>query len=64
MLASSVGVIYTMHGLNFIAPLAGGWLAERYNLDVSFFFYGVVTWSAMLVAVRLPGKKVNPQRNS
>ncbi len=64
VLASSVGVIYTMHGLNFIAPLAGGWLAERYNLDVSFFFYGVVTWSAMLVAVRLPGKKVNPQRNS
>jgi len=57
VLASSIGVIYTAHALNFIAPLAGGWLAEKYNLDVSFYFYGIVTWMAMGVAVQLPGKE-------
>lgn len=57
VLASSIGVIYTAHGLNFLAPLAGGWLAEQYNLDVSFYFYGIVTWLAMGVAVQLPGKQ-------
>lgn len=36
VLASSVGVIYTANGLNFLAPLIGGWLAEGYSLDVSF----------------------------
>lgn len=56
VLASSVGVIYTCHGLNFLSPLIGGWLAERYDLDTSFIFFGLVIWAATLVAVRLPGK--------
>ncbi len=56
VLASSVGVIYTLHGLSFIAPLAGGWLAEQYSLDVSFYFFGLVVWSAMVFALQLPGK--------
>ncbi len=56
VLASSVGVIYTLHGLSFIAPLAGGWLAEQYNLDVSFYFFGLVVWAALIFAVQLPGK--------
>ncbi len=57
VLASSVGVIYTAHGLNFIAPLIGGWLAERYDMDVSFYFFGIAIWAALLVAVRLPGRR-------
>jgi MFS family permease len=56
VLASSVGVIYTLHGLSFIAPLAGGWLAEQYNMDVSFYFFGLVVWGALIFAVQLPGK--------
>jgi MFS family permease len=57
VLASSVGVIYTSHGLNFLSPLIGGWLAERYVLDLSYYFFGLAIWSAMLVAMRLPGKQ-------
>lgn len=58
VLASSIGVIYTLHGLGFIAPLAGGWLAERYDMDVSFFFFGLVTFSGMFMAIKLPGKEI------
>ncbi len=60
VLASSVGVIYTLHGLSFLAPLAGGWLAERYDLDVSFYFFGLVIWAAIVFAVQLPGKGAAP----
>jgi MFS transporter, FSR family, fosmidomycin resistance protein len=58
VLASSIGVIYTLHGLSFIAPLVGGWLAESYDMDVSFYFFGLVTFSGIFVAMKLPGKEV------
>jgi FSR family fosmidomycin resistance protein-like MFS transporter len=58
VLASSIGVIYTLHGLSFIAPLAGGWLAERYDMDVSFYFFGLATLSGIFVAIKLPGKEI------
>ena len=39
ILTSSVGFIYTCHGLNFISPLIGGVIASEVGLDSSYFFY-------------------------
>tara|TARA_B100000029_G_scaffold3656_1_gene4337 strand:- start:752 stop:1936 length:1185 start_codon:yes stop_codon:yes gene_type:complete len=39
VLTSSVGFIYTCHGLNFISPLIGGVIASEVGLDSSYFFY-------------------------
>jgi fucose permease len=54
VLASSVGVIYACDGLAFIAPLVGGWLAERYGLDASYVFFALAVWAGVGVAAMLP----------
>ncbi len=57
ILASSVGFIYTCHGLSFLAPLLGGWLAEQVNLDASYFCFAIMSWLAVSASVQLRGKK-------
>ncbi|MFQ5896088.1 MAG: MFS transporter, partial [Nitrospinota bacterium] len=41
-LASSVGLIYTLHSLNFLSPLIGGWIALAFHLRVSFAFFALM----------------------
>lgn len=55
ILASSVGFIYACHGLSFLAPLAGGWIAERMGLDASYFFFAAMGWLAVSASARLRG---------
>ena len=45
VLTSSVGFIYTCHGLNFLSPLIGGVIANEVGIDASYFFY---SFSALL----------------
>ena len=54
VLASSVGFIYTCHGLGFLSPLVGGWLAMQFGLEVSYAFYALVTWGGAGVSLLLP----------
>ncbi len=56
VLTSSVGLIYTCHGLSFLAPLLGGWIAERAGLDASYFCFAVMAWLAVSTSTRLRGK--------
>jgi len=52
-LASSVGLIYTFHGLGFISPLVGGWLAVQYGLNISYLYAGVLLWCGAIVTLFL-----------
>ena len=56
-LASSVGFIYTCHGLGFISPLIGGWLAERYGMGANYIYSAVLMFGAAAVALWLRGSK-------
>ncbi|MBV7338952.1 MFS transporter [Chloroflexi bacterium TSY] len=60
-LASSVGLIYTFYGLGFISPLVGGWLAERYSLDVSYLYAGLLLWIAASVTLVLRETSTVPE---
>ena len=62
ILTSSVGFIYACHGLDFLAPLIGGWLAEMMSLDASYVFYAVMSWLGVSASTRLMGKKPDNQR--
>ncbi len=67
ILASSVGFIYTCHGLSFLAPLLGGWLAGQVNLDASYFCFAIMSWLAVSTSMQLRGKKQisdNPGRET
>ncbi len=57
ILASSVGFIYTCHGLGFLSPLAGGWLAERFDLSMPFFLSSILIFGAAAISLALPGKR-------
>ena len=54
ILASSVGFIYTCHGLGFLSPLIGGWLAERSGLSVSYVFFAAAVLAGAGVSATLP----------
>lgn len=54
VMASSVGFIYTCHGLAFISPLIGGWLAEVYRLELCYVYAAVLLWISACVALLLP----------
>ncbi|MBN1687014.1 MAG: MFS transporter [Spirochaetales bacterium] len=56
ILASSVGFIYTCHGLGFLSPLMGGWLAERFDLSMPFFLSAFLIVTAAVLSLKLPGK--------
>ena len=67
ILTSSVGFIYTCHGLSFLAPLLGGWLAGQVNLDASYFCFAIMGWLAVSTSMQLRGKKQkhdNPGRET
>jgi len=53
-MASSVGFIYTCHGLSFISPLIGGWLAELYRLEWCYVYAAILLWIGAGVASLLP----------
>ncbi len=57
ILTSSVGFIYACHGLDFLAPLIGGWLAEAMNLDASYIFFAIMSWVGVSASTRLMGKQ-------
>lgn len=56
-MASSVGFIYTCHGLSFISPLIGGWLAELYRLEWCYVYAAILLWIGAGVASLLPRKE-------
>ena len=56
-LASSVGFIYTFHGLGFIAPIIGGFLAESFGMSANYIFAAILIWSSGGVSLMLPGKQ-------
>ncbi|MDE0341505.1 MAG: MFS transporter [Nitrospinae bacterium] len=57
ILTSSVGFIYAFHGISFISPLLGGWLAEVMSLDTSYLFFAVMSWVGVSASMRLRKKK-------
>jgi DHA1 family L-arabinose/isopropyl-beta-D-thiogalactopyranoside export protein-like MFS transporter len=52
-LASSVGFIYTCNGLGFVSPLIGGWLAERYGMEINYIYSALMVFAAAAVALLL-----------
>ena len=56
-MASSVGLIYTCHGLSFISPLIGGWLAELYRLEWCYVYAAILLWIGAGVASLLPKRE-------
>ncbi len=56
ILASSVGFVYACHGFSFIAPLFGGWIAERMGLDASYLCFATMSWLAVAASMKLSGK--------
>ncbi len=52
-LASSIGFIYTCHGLGFLSPLIGGWLAESLGYSASYTFFAVAIWGGAAAALLL-----------
>jgi len=56
-MASSVGFIYTCHGLGFISPLIGGWLAGLYRLEWCYVYAAILLWIGAGVALLLPKKE-------
>ncbi|MBT3266378.1 MFS transporter [Candidatus Poribacteria bacterium] len=52
-LASSIGFIYTCHGLGFLSPLVGGALAGPFGLSVSYTFFAVAIWAGAAAALLL-----------
>jgi MFS transporter, FSR family, fosmidomycin resistance protein len=59
-MASSIGFIYTCHGLGFISPLIGGWLAELYSLELCYIYAAIVLWIGAGVALLLPKQQALP----
>ncbi len=62
-LASSVGFIYTCHGLGFVSPLIGGWLAERYGMGINYIYSAVLIFGAAAVALLLRDPRRPSDRN-
>jgi MFS family permease len=42
VLASSVGLIYSLHAVGFVAPVIGGWIAEEAGLPFTYMFAAVL----------------------
>jgi ACS family hexuronate transporter-like MFS transporter len=40
--SSTVGILYTSHELNFLSPIIGGWIAQRFSLQACFTFFAVI----------------------
>ena len=63
-LASSVGFIYTFHGLGFIAPTVGGWLVQLFGMTANYLFGAVLIWlsamTALLLSEKHPGAGSRP----
>jgi MFS transporter, FSR family, fosmidomycin resistance protein len=53
-LASSIGFIYTCHGLGFLSPLVGGALAGSLGYSASYTFFAVAIWGGAAAALLLP----------
>lgn len=53
ILTSSVGFIYTCHGLNFISPLIGGVIASEVGLDSSYFFYSFTVFLGLWFVLKM-----------
>jgi len=62
VLASSVGFIYTCHGLGFLSTLVGGWLAEKFGLSASYVFFAAAMWGGMAVSALLPGRVMKREK--
>lgn len=54
VLASSIGLIYTLYGLGFLSPLIGGWLAEHFQLEASYLFFALAAWGGAVISTWLP----------
>jgi len=54
ILASSIGFVYTLYGLGFLSPLIGGWLADYFQLEISYLFFALAAWGGAVVAMQLP----------
>ena len=52
-LASSIGFIYTCHGLGFLSPLIGGALAGPFGLSASYTFFAIAIWCGAAAALLL-----------
>ena len=49
VLASSVGLIYSLHALGFVAPVIGGWIAEKAGLPLTYAFSSALFLAAALM---------------
>ncbi len=51
VLASSVGLIYSLHAVGFVAPVIGGWIAEEAGLPFTYMFAAVLFLAGAFLTV-------------
>ena len=59
VLASSVGLIYSLHAVGFVAPTVAGLLAERAGMAYAYAFAGALFLAAASVTLALHGRPVS-----
>lgn len=64
ILASSVGLIYSLHGAGFVGPLIGGWLAQMLGLPAAYAFASSLFIAGWLMSTLVAGLVAHPGRRS
>ncbi len=54
ILTTSIGLIYSMHAVGFVGPLAGGVLAQHFDLSATYVMAAGVFFVAFAVTMTLP----------
>jgi ACS family hexuronate transporter-like MFS transporter len=56
--SSTVGIIYTAHELQFIAPMIGGYIAQRFSLPACFALFSVILVVGGVVSLLLQEERI------
>ncbi len=56
--SSTIGMIYTAHELQFLSPMIGGYIAQRFSLTVCFALFSVILVMGGVVSLLLQEERI------
>ena len=56
--SSTVGMIYTAHELQFVAPIIGGYIAQRFSLPACFALFSAILVVGGVVSLLLQEERI------
>jgi len=56
--SSAVGMIYTAHELQFLSPMIGGYIAQRFSLPACFALFSVILVVGGVVSLLLQEERI------